>query len=108
MVVTDIIEQIYANPPPNQPKSKVIAVGDIYSDATLDAPDANLPPKPPQQNANIPSRMVHDMVDGMRRSLIFQDPFAKAVKNGEGGNGIWMNLRGDATGKGKGSKRGAV
>jgi hypothetical protein len=36
-------------------------------------------------------------------SLIFQDPFAKAVKNGEGGNGIWMNSRGDATGKGKGA-----
>ena len=135
MVVTDIIEQIYANPPPNQPKSKVIAVGDIYSYATLDAPDANLPPKPPQQNANIPSRMVHDMVWRNRMlvpitrtaawwkliqpsykididdikgrwyetSLIFQDPFAKAVKNGEGGNGIWMNSRGDATGKGKGA-----
>ncbi|RYN39041.1 hypothetical protein AA0112_g4017 [Alternaria arborescens] len=135
MVVTDIIEQVYANPPPNQPKSKVIAVGDIYSYATLDAPDANLPPKPPQQNANIPSRMVHDMVWRNRMlvpitrtaawwkliqpsykididdikgrwyetSLIFQDPFAKAVKNGEGGNGIWMNSRGDATGKGKGA-----
>ncbi|EUC42285.1 hypothetical protein COCMIDRAFT_103874 [Bipolaris oryzae ATCC 44560] len=135
MVITDIIEQVLANPPPNQPNSKVIAVGDVYSYATLDAPDPNLPPKPPQQNPNIPSRMVHDMVwrnrllvpatrtaawwkliqpsykldiDDIKgrwyeTSLIFQEPFTKAVKNGEGGNGIWMNARGDATGKGKGS-----
>ena len=34
-------------------------------------------------------------------SLVFQEPFAKAVKNNEGGNGIWMNSRGDATGLGK-------
>jgi hypothetical protein len=135
MVVTDIVEQVFANPAPNQPSSKVIAIGDVYSYATLDAPDANLPPKPPQQNNNIPSRMVHDMVWRNRMlvpltrtaawwkliqpsyrididdikgrwyetSLVFQEPFAKAVKNGEGGNGIWMNSRGDATGKGKGA-----
>jgi len=30
-------------------------------------------------------------------SLLFQDSFTKAVKNNEGGNGIWMNARGDAT-----------
>jgi hypothetical protein len=34
-------------------------------------------------------------------SLLFEDSFTKAVKNNEGGNGIWMNARGDATGVGK-------
>jgi hypothetical protein len=34
-------------------------------------------------------------------SLLFQESFAKAVKNNEGGNGIWMNARGDATGVGR-------
>jgi hypothetical protein len=34
-------------------------------------------------------------------SLLFEDSFAKAVKNNEGGNGIWMNARGDATGLGR-------
>ena len=131
MVITDIVEQTLVNPPANQPNTKVIAVGDIYSYATLDAPDPNLPPKPPQQNNNIPSRMVHDMVwrnrilvpktrtaawwkliqpsykleiDDIKgrwyeTSLLFQQPFTEAVDNNEGGNGIWMNSRGEATGK---------
>jgi hypothetical protein len=34
-------------------------------------------------------------------SLLFEESFTKAVKNGEGGNGIWMNARGDATGVGR-------
>jgi len=34
-------------------------------------------------------------------SLLFVDFFTKAVKNNEGGNGVWMNARGDATGVGK-------
>jgi hypothetical protein len=34
-------------------------------------------------------------------SLLFQESFGKAVKNNEGGNGIWMNARGDATGVGR-------
>ncbi|KAH4292519.1 hypothetical protein HBH98_152800 [Parastagonospora nodorum] len=34
-------------------------------------------------------------------SLLFEESFGKAVKNGEGGNGIWMNARGDATGVGR-------
>jgi hypothetical protein len=133
LVITDIIEQVFANPAQNQPSTKVSVIGDIYSYATLDAPDPNLPPKPPQQNPNIPSRMVLDMAWRNRMlvpltrtaawwklikaqynlpiedikgrwyetSLVFQDPFTKAVKNNEGGNGVWMNSRGDATGFGK-------
>lgn len=34
-------------------------------------------------------------------SLLFEEAFTKAVKNNEGGNGIWMNARGDATGVGR-------
>jgi hypothetical protein len=34
-------------------------------------------------------------------SLLFEESFNKAVKNNEGGNGIWMNARGDATGVGR-------
>tara|TARA_R110002003_G_scaffold12_6_gene824 strand:+ start:9449 stop:11278 length:1830 start_codon:yes stop_codon:yes gene_type:complete len=34
-------------------------------------------------------------------SLLFEESFAKAVKANEGGNGIWMNARGDATGAGR-------
>lgn len=34
-------------------------------------------------------------------SLLFEESFIKAVKNGEGGNGIWMNARGDATSAGR-------
>jgi hypothetical protein len=34
-------------------------------------------------------------------SLLFEESFTKAVKNNEGGNGIWMNARGDATGVGR-------
>ncbi|KAF2829501.1 hypothetical protein CC86DRAFT_368503 [Ophiobolus disseminans] len=34
-------------------------------------------------------------------SLLFEESFAKAVKNNEGGNGIWMNARGDATAVGR-------
>lgn len=34
-------------------------------------------------------------------SIVFVEPFKKAVQNNEGGNGIWMNSRGDATGLGK-------
>ncbi|KAJ8109991.1 hypothetical protein OPT61_g7049 [Boeremia exigua] len=30
-------------------------------------------------------------------ALVFEDPFTKSVKNNEGGNGVWMNSRGDAT-----------
>ncbi len=33
-------------------------------------------------------------------SILFVDFFQKAVKAGEGGNGVWMNARGDATGLG--------
>ncbi|KAF2871357.1 transcription-silencing protein Clr2-domain-containing protein [Massariosphaeria phaeospora] len=32
-------------------------------------------------------------------SLVFVEPFLKAVKQNEGGNGLWMNSRGDATGQ---------
>jgi hypothetical protein len=34
-------------------------------------------------------------------SILFVEFFTKAVKNNEGGNGVWMNARGDATGVGK-------
>ncbi|KAF1948899.1 hypothetical protein CC80DRAFT_597926 [Byssothecium circinans] len=34
-------------------------------------------------------------------SILFEDYFKAAVQKGEGGNGIWMNARGDATGQGK-------
>ncbi|KAF2703559.1 hypothetical protein K504DRAFT_391996 [Pleomassaria siparia CBS 279.74] len=34
-------------------------------------------------------------------SLVFVGPFKQAIQKGEGGNGIWMNARGDATGLGK-------
>jgi hypothetical protein len=34
-------------------------------------------------------------------SLVFAESFSKAVKNDEGGDGVWMNSRGDATGAGK-------
>ncbi|KAL5113410.1 hypothetical protein ACEQ8H_008707 [Pleosporales sp. CAS-2024a] len=34
-------------------------------------------------------------------SLLFEESFSKAVKNNQGGNGIWMNARGDATGVGR-------
>ncbi|KAF1841231.1 uncharacterized protein K460DRAFT_348061 [Cucurbitaria berberidis CBS 394.84] len=137
MVITDIVERVFSNAPQKQlstqPVSQVVVVGDIYSYATLDAPDPSSPPKPPQQNNNIPTRMVHDMAWRNRMlvpttrtlawwkliasgskleisdikgrwyetSLVFQEPFTKAVKNNEGGNGIWMNSRGDATGLGK-------
>ena len=33
--------------------------------------------------------------------LLFEESFNKAVKNNEGGNGIWMNARGDATAVGR-------
>ncbi|KAF2467683.1 uncharacterized protein BDR25DRAFT_291660 [Lindgomyces ingoldianus] len=33
-------------------------------------------------------------------SIVFAAPFHEAVKKGEGGNGIWMNSRGDATAMG--------
>ena len=137
MVITDIIERVFANAPQKQPNapplSQVLVTGDIYSYATLDAPDPSKPPTPPQQNKNIPARMTYDMAWRNRMlvpatrtfawwkliaagsklemseikgrwyetSLIFQDSFTKAVKNNEGGNGIWMNSRGDATGMGK-------
>jgi hypothetical protein len=133
LVITDIVEQVFRNPGVDQPHAKVVVVGDVYSYATLNAPDPSNPPKPPQQNNNIPSRMAHDMdwrnnrlipltrtmawwkliqasyklpLDEIKgrwyeTSLVFQDPFTKAVKNNEGGNGIWMNSRGDATTKGK-------
>ena len=134
MVVTDIIERVYPPTQPNTPPpTSVSIVGDIYSYATLDAPDASNPPKVPQQNLHLPIRMAYDMAWRNRilvpltrsmawwklmyactrldiadikgrwyeTSLLFQEPFTKAVKNGEGGNGIWMNSRGDATGLGK-------
>jgi hypothetical protein len=34
-------------------------------------------------------------------SLLFVEFFEKAVKSNEGGNGVWMNARGDATGAGQ-------
>jgi hypothetical protein len=34
-------------------------------------------------------------------SIVFVEPFKQAVQKGDGGNGIWMNARGDATGLGK-------
>ncbi|KAF2690481.1 hypothetical protein K458DRAFT_106099 [Lentithecium fluviatile CBS 122367] len=34
-------------------------------------------------------------------SILFVEFFTKAIKNNEGGNGVWMNARGDATGVGK-------
>ncbi|EDU42162.1 Clr2 domain containing protein [Pyrenophora tritici-repentis] len=127
LVITDIIEQSLVN----QTNTKVIIVGDLYGYALLEAPDPNLPPKPPQQNNNIPSRMVQDMLWRNRilvpktrsaawwkllqpsykveinevkgrwyeTSLLFQQSFMDAVENNEGGNGIWMNSRGEATGK---------
>jgi hypothetical protein len=137
MVVTDIIERIVNNGSQKQPNAapiaQVLVVGDIYSYATMEAPDVNNQPKPPQHNANIPSRMTFDMIWRNRTlvrltrtaawwkliaggskldisdikgrwyetSLVFNEPFIKAVKNNEGGNGIWMNSRGDATGLGK-------
>lgn len=30
-------------------------------------------------------------------ALVFEEPFTKSVKNNEGGNGVWMNSRGDAS-----------
>ncbi|KAH8728628.1 transcription-silencing protein Clr2-domain-containing protein [Phaeosphaeriaceae sp. PMI808] len=46
-----------------------------------------------------------DMADVKGRwyetSLLFEDSFTEAVKKNEGGNGIWMNARGDATGIGR-------
>ncbi|KAF1830999.1 hypothetical protein BDW02DRAFT_557787 [Decorospora gaudefroyi] len=61
MVVTDIVEQVFANPPQDQPRTKVIISGDIYTYATLDTPNPNSLPTLPQQNNNIPTRMVKDM-----------------------------------------------
>ncbi|KAL6702561.1 hypothetical protein ACN47E_001344 [Coniothyrium glycines] len=133
MVVTDILERVVNTGSQNQSVSQVLVIGDIYSYATMEAPDANNPPKPPQNNTNIPTRMTLDMMWRNRllvpitrtaawwkliagaskldisdikgrwyeTSLVFQEPFTKAVKNNEGGNGIWMNSRGDATGVGK-------
>lgn len=34
-------------------------------------------------------------------ALVFEEPFTKSVTNNEGGNGVWMNSRGDATGAGR-------
>ncbi|KAF2790446.1 hypothetical protein K505DRAFT_327578 [Melanomma pulvis-pyrius CBS 109.77] len=34
-------------------------------------------------------------------SIVFVEPFKQAIQKGDGGNGIWMNARGDATGIGK-------
>ena len=34
-------------------------------------------------------------------ALVFEEPFTKSVTNNEGGNGVWMNSRGDATGIGR-------
>ncbi|KAF2129672.1 hypothetical protein P153DRAFT_385884 [Dothidotthia symphoricarpi CBS 119687] len=133
MVIADIIERLVPGLLGKQPSSQVYVLGDIYSFSTLPAPDPNNPPDPPQQNANIPSRMREDMawrnralipmsrtaaywrlISPLARlpieeikgrwyetSIVFQDSFTKAIKNNEGGNGIWMNSRGDATGVGK-------
>lgn len=34
-------------------------------------------------------------------ALVFEEPFKKSVTSNEGGNGVWMNSRGDATGVGR-------
>ncbi|KAF2268713.1 hypothetical protein CC78DRAFT_350986 [Lojkania enalia] len=132
MVVTDIIERIIqlpSNGPNPSISSNIQLVGDIYTYATLPAPDPSNPPQP-AQSTNIPLRMREDMrwrnqtlipdtqttaywklISSQSRldiveikgrwyetSLVYVDSFHKAVKNNEGGNGIWMNSRGAAAG----------
>jgi hypothetical protein len=134
LVITDIIERLNTSTP--QPTSQIWMTGDMYSYATLPAPEtSNLPSPPSSGNTNIPIRMREDMAWRNRilvpmtqtlgwwrliasssstkidvqdvkgrwyeSSLLFEESFTKAVKNGEGGDGIWMNARGDATGVGR-------
>lgn len=135
MVVTAIVERVSTNGTPKAPPSSQVWLhGDIYSYATIPAPDPSNPPaNPSDSNSNIPIRMREDiawrnrlliplnqslaywrliqsnhrieMADIKGRwyetSLLFEESFTKAVKNNEGGNGIWMNARGDATGIGR-------
>lgn len=129
LVVTEILEKISPGATPQTPAtSKVFLIGDVYSYATLPAPDPNNLPAVPTNN-HIPMRMREDMrwrnetlvpntgavaywklISSNARisleetkgrwyetSILFPEFFFNAVKNKEGGNGVWMNSRGDAT-----------
>ena len=137
MVVTDIIEQIpvsisQAGPATAAGHPSIHFVGDVYTYATLGAPNIKSPPDPPP-NPYLPIRMREDMrwrnqilvpatqsyaywkliatqsrldiseIKGRwyETSIVFAESFHGAVKKNEGGNGIWMNSRGDCTGSGK-------
>jgi hypothetical protein len=130
MVVTMIVERITSTPPNNVLTSAVSFLGDVYTYATLPAPDPNSPPTPDQRH--IPIRMREDMrwrnqsmvplthtfaywnlvavqqrlemsdIKGRwyETSLVFAESFQQAIKKKEGGSQIWMNSRGDASGIG--------
>ncbi|KAF2180073.1 hypothetical protein K469DRAFT_673350 [Zopfia rhizophila CBS 207.26] len=66
MVITNIIERPSTNPLQNGPssspssRSSVYVIGDIYTYATIPAPDLSSPPEPPP-NPNLPLRIREDM-----------------------------------------------
>lgn len=130
LVISEIIEKV--SPVSNNPlnvSSRVELRGDVYSYATLPAPNPKAPPTPPPDD-HVPMRMREDMhwrnqtllrsanelcywklISANQRvaledlkgrwyeiSVLFQDFFYESVRKKEGGNGSWMNARGDATG----------
>ncbi|KAJ4296878.1 hypothetical protein N0V90_006926 [Kalmusia sp. IMI 367209] len=134
LVISDIVEKVYPTGTAQHgtTTSKIEFRGDVYSYATLPAPNPTSPPVVPS-NDHIPIRMREDMrwrnealvptsatiaywklvsagtridledVKGRwyETSILFQEYFLNAVKSKEGGNGVWMNSRGDATSLGR-------
>jgi hypothetical protein len=133
LVISEIIEKVSPiGTNPIQVSSKVELRGDVYSYATVPAPNAKAPPALPPNN-HVPLRMREDMnwrnqtlltsagelcywklISAHQRvaledikgrwyeiSMLFQQFFFDSVQKKEGGNGSWMNARGDATGQSK-------
>ncbi|KAF2645968.1 hypothetical protein P280DRAFT_389845 [Massarina eburnea CBS 473.64] len=130
MVVTAIIEKVIPQAG-GQATARISFTGDVYSYKTVTVTNPNAPPQPPTSNnipirmredmrwrnqylistgsiAYWDLAMVNATVDiteikgrWYESSILFVEYFKEAVNNNEGGNGIWMNARGDATGLGK-------
>ncbi|KAF2121076.1 transcription-silencing protein Clr2-domain-containing protein [Lophiotrema nucula] len=125
MIITDIVERVSTTA--STPSSSVHIIGDVFTYALLPVTDPSNPPEPNQNGVSLRMRedmrwrnqflipatrskaywklmKVQQRVDlpeikgrWYETSIVFVESFQKAVKNGEGGNGIWMNTRGDAT-----------
>ncbi|KAL1598018.1 hypothetical protein SLS60_008506 [Paraconiothyrium brasiliense] len=133
LVITEIIERVApVGNNPLQLNSRVELRGDVYSYATVPAPNPKAPPTLPPNN-HVPVRMREDMnwrnqtllpsagelcywklISPNQRvsledvkgrwyeiSVLFQQFFFDSIQKKEGGNGSWMNARGDATGQSK-------